>query len=372
MLNGLSLLAHKPLFWIIVVVVVVVVTILAAFDKKGAAAILAGIGVLVGIVAIIVTMPETPHGGSYATPTFKDVYKTDPFYSAVEYVAERQLMLGDSDGKFNPTATVTNAELVAVLGRLAGVDRSLYVPQTADYLDVSTSDEYAPYIHWAIGYGVICNFDSVYYPSDPYFNPESGVTASGLQSIIRAFAFAFTEDTETEDTMLAVSELYTVSVHVSRAQLAQIVRDVDKANIVSGPHVALDWSNTLETRAFATNHSDEQISHGGWNEYSWVFKNPVPNCKGFTYEYTLSSAGYDTDISDMLSGEIFDIFVLSDDNEWIWVWGFYAIKDEAITTHVRIDEVMTVKAVLCHPRGSGAGKGNYNRTLSITNLIYSI
>ena len=86
-------------------------------------------------------------GGMLICPTFAasfpDVDDSAAYVDAVEYVSELGIMVGDSNGNFNPDQAVTRAEMAALVCRILGETEDL---QTSDeFSDVSET-------HWANGY----------------------------------------------------------------------------------------------------------------------------------------------------------------------------------------------------------------------------
>lgn len=91
---------------------------------------------------------------------FTDVTDDADYYEAIAFANINRLFKGVSETEFAPDSTMTRAMFVTVLGRLAGVDTSLY--ETVDFDDVVEGEWYAPYVAWAaeneivIGYGNGC------------------------------------------------------------------------------------------------------------------------------------------------------------------------------------------------------------------------
>ncbi len=84
---------------------------------------------------------------------FTDVLRLDPYYAAVKFVYDRGLFRGVSATKFAPDSYLTRAMFVTVLGRLCGVDVSLYSEPTFE--DVESGQWYSPYVEWAAAAGIV-------------------------------------------------------------------------------------------------------------------------------------------------------------------------------------------------------------------------
>lgn len=76
-------------------------------------------------------------------PPFPDVDEHAPYVEAAEYVKEQGLMVGDDRGNFNPSQTVTRAEMATIVCRMLGQTENLSVSYI--FTDVPNS-------HWANKY----------------------------------------------------------------------------------------------------------------------------------------------------------------------------------------------------------------------------
>ena len=84
---------------------------------------------------------------------FDDVLTTDPNYDAIRFVYERGLFNGISQTKFAPGATLTRAMFVTVLGRLCGVDPAAWT--STSFTDVPPGLWYSSYVEWAAQKGIV-------------------------------------------------------------------------------------------------------------------------------------------------------------------------------------------------------------------------
>lgn len=71
---------------------------------------------------------------------FPDVSKDSDYSTAVEYVSDLKIMVGDTQGNFNPNQIVTRAEMATIVCRVLGQTENL--PKTNVFTDVPTT-------HWA-------------------------------------------------------------------------------------------------------------------------------------------------------------------------------------------------------------------------------
>ena len=81
-----------------------------------------------------------------------DVKKTDWFYSAVQYVAENDYMIGVSEDKFAPAMEMTRSMFVTVLARLEGVEAA---GAKSNFKDVAYGTWYTQAVNWAAENGIV-------------------------------------------------------------------------------------------------------------------------------------------------------------------------------------------------------------------------
>ena len=103
---------------------------------------------------------------------FDDVSRLDKDYYAVKYVYANGLFNGVSENKFAPESSLTRAMFVTVLGRLCGVDTSLYT-QTS-YSDVQPGLWYSPYVEWARQIGLVNGVDKERFAPTNIITREQG------------------------------------------------------------------------------------------------------------------------------------------------------------------------------------------------------
>ncbi|MDR1589006.1 MAG: S-layer homology domain-containing protein [Oscillospiraceae bacterium] len=97
-------------------------------------------------------------------------------YDYIKYVVERGLFTGMSETEFDPDGTMTRAMFVTVLGRIAGVDVSVY--SGASFDDVPEEQYYAPYVKWASEKGIVSGVGGNRY------DPDASVTREQMAAIL--------------------------------------------------------------------------------------------------------------------------------------------------------------------------------------------
>lgn len=113
----------------------------------------------------------------YTKASYSDVDPSDDCAAAVEAVTEAGVMNGVGSGNFAPGATVTRAQVITTLGRLAGA-----VPtEVTAYADVAPNSWYSGYVGWAVANGIVSTDSN-------RFNPNGTMTGTELDAILSAYA----------------------------------------------------------------------------------------------------------------------------------------------------------------------------------------
>ncbi len=115
-----------------------------------------------------------------AEDTFADI-KDHWAAKAIEYVADRGLMKGESETAFAPELATSRAMIATILYRLAG---SPAVDGEASYTDIADGAWYADAIRWAEVNNVVSGY------ADGSFGPNDNITREQLASILYRYAAA--------------------------------------------------------------------------------------------------------------------------------------------------------------------------------------
>ncbi|RRD96108.1 type I pullulanase [Clostridiales bacterium COT073_COT-073] len=104
---------------------------------------------------IVAISPEMKIGVASKSVSGSRFTDTENHYAKAEidFVSARGLMQGVGNGRFAAQNQMDRAMLVAVLGRLAGIDPADY--QTSVFSDVPAGAYYAPYVTWAYQAGLV-------------------------------------------------------------------------------------------------------------------------------------------------------------------------------------------------------------------------
>ena len=110
---------------------------------------------------------------------FRDVPESVWYHSAVTYVAEKGLFVGNKGTFFMPNGTMTRGMAVMVLYRLAGSPR---VEDLSSFADVPQNQWYSNAVAWAADTGVVDGY------SDGWFYPGREITRQELVTMLYRYA----------------------------------------------------------------------------------------------------------------------------------------------------------------------------------------
>jgi len=112
---------------------------------------------------------------------FSDVEDGAWYADAVDYVVRQGIMTGYGDGTFGPQDTLTRAQLVTMLWRMAGEP---VVNYAMSFADVSQDAWYAEAVRWAAAEKVVTGY------SDTVFAPNDEITRQQMATILCRYAKA--------------------------------------------------------------------------------------------------------------------------------------------------------------------------------------
>lgn len=115
--------------------------------------------------------------------SFPDVSRSASYADAVDYVSSEEFMIGDQNGRFNPSKPVTRAEMATILCNVQGATVFLYTDDTL-FSDVPASHWANRYVVKAADLGLVSGYGNRKFgPSDKVTYEQAVtmlVTASGL------------------------------------------------------------------------------------------------------------------------------------------------------------------------------------------------
>lgn len=162
---------------------------------------------------VIGALPITVSAASY--DGYTDVDAGASYAEAIKILTQAGIMSGIGDGQFGPDLTVTRAQAITVLGRLAGVAQE----ETDDFADVEAGSWYAGYVGWAVENGIVVG------DGQGNFMPDANVTSEHLNLMLSRYTTLIGGDYTFYDTGAAT---------VARAELAQRL-----AQFLTSPEVAV-------------------------------------------------------------------------------------------------------------------------------------
>ena len=92
---------------------------------------------------------------SVSAHSFDDVPEGAWYEGYVSHVYDAGIMEGKAEGIFDPEGTVTRAEFVTVMARIAGESEDADRSYVASFSDADESAWYAPYMGWGVKTGLV-------------------------------------------------------------------------------------------------------------------------------------------------------------------------------------------------------------------------
>lgn len=100
-----------------------------------------------------------------ATPLFRDVPRSHPFYTEISWMGEMGISTGYSDGTFRPSTPVKRDAMAAFLFRFAGAEEYYAAPDDEMFYDVWWDDPFFTEISWLAETGISTGWpDATYRP----------------------------------------------------------------------------------------------------------------------------------------------------------------------------------------------------------------
>lgn len=129
---------------------------------------------LLSLVLVLSLAPTVAHAMS-----FPDVSEDTDYAKAIEYISELNIMVGDTQGNFNPNKIVSRAEMATIICRMLGKTENLSISNVFD--DVPTTHWANPYISKAAELGIVSGY------GNGKFGPSDSVTyEQAITMVIRA------------------------------------------------------------------------------------------------------------------------------------------------------------------------------------------
>lgn len=158
----------------------------------------------------------------FASKRFSDVTSDSWYNECVYYCADNGIMVGVSDDAFEPDRTITRAEFVSALYRLAG---SKEMVQENHFMDVPSESYYAEAVLWGVENKI------VYGMTENTFAPDEEITREDIACLIARYVTVIQADFLENGLIkeIAFSDAAEVSVYAKES-----VSLVSKHSLMSG------------------------------------------------------------------------------------------------------------------------------------------
>lgn len=134
-------------------------------------------GMLILSIALCVCFSTKAFAAQESPADFTDVPAGAWYYDALEYAMMNGFISGTSKTTFSPSASMSRAQFVTILGRMVSADVS-DGEDAVSFEDVESDAYYAPYINWAVQNGYASG------TSSSTFSPDSTITREQMAVIL--------------------------------------------------------------------------------------------------------------------------------------------------------------------------------------------
>ncbi len=139
----------------------------------------------------------------------------------IDFVASRDLISGTSATTFVPNTAITRADFLMALGRLSGVDVSIY--KTSSFIDVKTTDTVMPYIEWAVKNKIVSGY------GNGKFGPNDSITREQMAVMMVNYAKATDYKLPVSIVAVTFADNTKISAYVKDA-----VKEIQQAGVING------------------------------------------------------------------------------------------------------------------------------------------
>ena len=136
---------------------------------------------LAALLALALTVAMVPEAFAVDSGSITDI-SGHWAENSIRWALENNVFYGTGDTTFEPEGSMTRGMFVAVLGRVAGVDPADYQNTYTLFRDVPAWEYYAPYVNWAVRYGIAKGTD------DGLFSPNAPVTREQMAAFLVRYA----------------------------------------------------------------------------------------------------------------------------------------------------------------------------------------
>jgi hypothetical protein len=195
-------------------------------------------------------IPDDPTPGAGADDVissmdFDDVKPGRWSYDAISYVTGQGYFKGTSATQFSPSANMTRAMFVTVLGRMAGVSENTNA--VTSFQDVAAGQYYTGYVAWAAEQGIVLG------TSATTFAPSANVTREQMAAFLYRYAKYLGMDVSVKNGSTALSAFSDAGSVSSWA--------VDAMTWAVSNGIINGTGKGLEPQSYATREQVAQIIH---------------------------------------------------------------------------------------------------------------
>lgn len=185
--------------------------------------------VIIALAMLLSAMSVTGLAADYSTRLpFSDTKRNAWYAEFVEYMYAEDLMFGKGNGKFQPQAGMTRAEMATLLSRIAGADVSGYAETAKQFSDIKGKEWFAEYIGWAVSEGLLSG-----YPEGT-MKPNASILRQEIVTIISRFADKLALTLPSDTAVPAFKDAKRIGSfaveHVEKLAKAGIISGDDKGN----------------------------------------------------------------------------------------------------------------------------------------------
>ncbi|MDR2088532.1 MAG: hypothetical protein LBP73_04165 [Clostridiales Family XIII bacterium] len=241
------------------------------------------------------------------------------------------------------------------------------------FLDVPFTNRAFNYVAWAVNHSLVDN-------TAIKFRPEHPITQEEFCLILRRCTLG-SDAKNNSSNLIGVSaeegldwafayQIITViepKKHISRAEAASMFYKTHGVITDTTLRVSIEEpASNLKQKLFGTQYRSDLITYENTTTRPTVFSYAIPYCTGFTFEIKLSPAD-ENDISAMLSGRKFTVYVSSEDGNWQEVGTVTPQNNEVVSAHVQFLE-KTLSRIICIPESNSIGQ--WKLGLNITDVDF--
>lgn len=152
------------------------------------------------VIVLAASVFVFPASASTTSKYYSDVYTSDPFCSAVNYLREHEIMFGTTDNTFSPQKELTRAQVVSILWRM------LNEPEPSGTVQVFSDCQKGTY------YKVLCSSekDESSYSTNKYAT-RYWCLGSGYDYMTNPAVFTTLYADTNSDSRVSLNELYKYS-----------------------------------------------------------------------------------------------------------------------------------------------------------------